>query len=94
MRRSVNDFTSPMSEKSVNLNHKEVFSARVKRNHDDYIKLKAWFKDHNPFEIEKSCCLGHWLNWCVTCDRAEEVGAEIQAEMTGEKLLYLLFQKE
>ena len=35
------------SEKNI---LKELFAARVKRDHDDYTKSKSWFEDHNPFE--------------------------------------------
>ena len=31
---------------------KELFAARVKRDHNDYTKLKLWYEEYNPFEAE------------------------------------------
>ena len=30
--------------------HKELFSARIKCNSDDFSKIKSWFEDHSPFK--------------------------------------------
>ena len=48
MTNAVNSFANPLNpEKNI---HKELFAAKVKRDHDNYTKLKSWFEDHNPFE--------------------------------------------
>ena len=66
--------------------HKELFVVRVKRDHDDYIKLKSWFVDHNPNEVwESLVTLDTGLSddkGTVNCDKAEEIGALIQTEIT------------
>ena len=38
------------SEKDI---PKELFAARVKRDHNDYTKLKLWYEEYNPFEAEE-----------------------------------------
>ena len=30
--------------------HKELFSARIKHDNDDFVKIQSWFKSHNPFD--------------------------------------------
>ena len=78
--------------------HKELFAARVKRDHDDHIKLKLWFVDHNPFEAgENLVALDTGLSdvkGTVNCDRAEEIGTSIQTEITGKTFANCSFKRK
>ena len=95
---SINVFISLMSDKSENHIHKEVLGTRVKRDHEDYMKLKEWFENHNPFEVEENLvALDTGLTDVhrkVTCDRSEEVGASIQNQITGESFSTCSFKRK
>ena len=41
-----------LTSKSDNKLHKELFSARLKRDSDDFSKTKSWFEDHGSFKAE------------------------------------------
>ena len=41
-----------LTSKSDNKLHKELFSARIKRDSDDFSKIKSWFEDHGSFKAE------------------------------------------
>ena len=62
-------------------------AGRVKRDNDDFKKIHAWFKVHNPFESgERLISLDSGLvdeNDSVNCDRTEEIGASIQCKPDG-----------
>ena len=36
--------------------HKVLYSARVKRDYEDFLKIQCWFQSHNPFDIEEKLC--------------------------------------
>ena len=67
---------------------KNYFASRVKRDYEDYTKLRSWFEDHNPFEageglVAISASLTD-VEGKITCDRVEEIGALIQNQITGQ----------
>ena len=57
--------------------HKDLYSARVKRDNEDFVKIQCWFQSHNPFDTEeKMCSLDSGLieeNGSMTHDREEEI---------------------
>lgn len=85
-------------KKSESKQHKELYPARVKRDHDYYLKFKSWFVDHNPFQIgENLVALDTGLNdakGIVNCDRAEEIGQSIQTEITGKSFATCSFKRK
>lgn len=85
-------------KKSGSKKHKELYAARVKRDHADYLKLKSWFVDHNPFKAgENLVALDTGLSdvkGIVTCDRAEEIGQSIQTEITGKSFATCSFKRK
>ena len=85
-------------KKSESKEHKELYAARVKRDHADYLKLKSWFVDLNPFKAgENLVALDTGLSdvkSIVTCDRAEEIGQSIQIEITGKSFATCLFKRK
>ena len=78
--------------------HKDLYSARVKRDYEDFVKIQCWFQSHNPFDIEeKLCSLDSGLideNGSVTCDRAEEIGSMIQSSLDGNKFTDCSFKRK
>ena len=67
--------------------HKELFTAKVKRDYDDFRKIQTWFKDHNPFDAgTQLVVLDSGLTDdknVVTCDKSGQVRATIQKELDG-----------
>ena len=78
--------------------HKETFASRVKRDNDDFEKVQTWFRSHNPFEVAAELmALDSGLvddKNCVTCDRAEEIGADIQAGLDGKTFASCSFKRK
>ena len=64
--------------------HKDLKSSRMMRDKTDFLKLKAWFSNNNPFIQDqpylKSLSTGlHTTEGDgVNCDRVEQVGQKIQ----------------
>ena len=67
---------------SSNSQHKELASARVERDNNNFLKILTWFRNHSPFTTsEKLVCLDSGFDDeknTVECDRAETIGARIQ----------------
>lgn len=78
--------------------HKEAFAGRIKRDNDDFEKVQTWFRSHNPFKVGvQLMALDSGLvddNNSVTCDRAEEIGASIQAELDGKTFASCSFKRK
>ena len=78
--------------------HKELFAARVKRDQNDFIKLKSLFDDHNPMEVgENLVALDTGLcddKGAVSCDKAEDIGSSIHTEMTGKTFANFSFKRK
>ena len=78
--------------------HKELFATRVKRDHDDFIKLKSWFESHNPFTAGESLVALHNglsdTKGTVTCDKAEEIGSSIPTQITGKSFASCTFKRK
>ena len=96
MTNAVNSFANPLNpEKNI---HKELFAARVKREHDNYTNLKSWFEDHNPFEAAEGLVAIDTglidVEGKITCERAEEIGALIQNQITGKSFSESSFKKK
>ena len=76
----------------------ELFAARVKRDHEDYTKLKSWFDDHNLFEAKAGLVAIDTgltdVEGKITCDRVEEIGALIQIQVTGKNFSECSFKKK
>ena len=57
---------------------KGLFAVRVKIDHDDYTKLKSWFKDHNLFEAGEGLIAIYTgltdVEGRIIRDQAEEIG--------------------
>ena len=62
--------------------HKELFSARIKRDSDKFSKIKSWLKGNSPFKaVPQLIALDSGLTDdknVVTRNRAEEMCALIQ----------------
>ena len=85
-----------LTSKSDNNEHKELFSARIKRDYDDFSKIKSWFEDHSRFEagpqlIALEFDLTDDKN-LVTCDRTEKIGASIQKDVYGNPFSNICFK--
>lgn len=67
---------------SSNSHHKELTSAHVGRDKNDFLEIMTWFRYHNPFTVsEKLICLGSGLTKTtqssVNWDKLETSGARI-----------------
>ena len=84
--------------KSGDQRHKELFSARIKRDYDDFTKIQCWFKCHNPFDAgSQLVALDSGLvddKNAVTCDKAEEIGASIQTGLDGKSFSNCSFKRK
>ena len=84
--------------KSGDQRHKELFSARIKRDYDDFTKIQCWFKSHNPFEAgSQLVALDSDLvddKNAVTCNKAEEIGASIQTGLDGKTFSNCSFKRK
>ncbi len=64
--------------------HVELRSSRCSRDFQDLSKIKEWFDQHEPFNLDEDglCSLSSGLTAVdgdgINCDRTEEVGARIQ----------------
>ena len=78
--------------------HKETFASRVKRDSDDVEKVLTWFRARNPFEVGPDLlALESGLvddKNCLTCDRAEEIGTGTQGELDGKTFASCYFKKK
>ena len=78
--------------------HKEVMPGRVQRDYEDFEKILAWFKVHNPFLCgKKLVSLDSGLideRAVLTCDKAEEVGSKIQNTLDGQAFADCSFKRK
>ena len=84
MTEAVKTLTSP---RNTSREHKELFAGRIKRDSENFQKIKSWFDSHSPFDVRdhlEALDLGlvDELNQ-VTCDCSESIGASIQTLMNG-----------
>ena len=95
MTQALNTFTS-LSEKK-NTSHKELSPGRIKRDTEDFGNIKAWFSSHNPFAVvDHLVGLDSGLidvDFNVTCDKAETIGASIHEEMAGKTYTEVSFKR-
>ena len=59
----------------------------MKRDYDDFSKIKSWFEDHSRFEVGPQLIALEFdltdNKNLVTCDRTEKIGASIQKDVCG-----------
>ena len=83
---------------NFDVQHKETFASRVKRDSNDFEKVLTWFGAHNQFEVGPDLiALDSGLvdnKNCLTCDHAEEIGTDIQAELNGKTFVSCSFKKK
>ena len=83
---------------NTEVQHKETFTSRGKRDSDDFEKVLTWFRPHNPFEVGPDLiALESGLvddKNCLTCDCAEEIRTCIQAELDGKTFSSCSFKKK
>ena len=87
-----------MSLGSSNSQHKELGSARVERDNNDFLEILTWFRNHNPFTTsEKLVCLDSGFideNNTVNCDKAELIGARIQKSLNNQTFASCSFKRK
>ena len=70
----------------------------MKRDYDDFEKIKTWFLAHNPFLVgDQLVCLDSGLideQKYVTCDQSEEIGEKIQKELDGKTYTNYSFKQK
>ena len=73
---------------SSNSQHKELGSARVERDNNNFFEILTWFHNHNPFTTsEKLVCLDSGFideNNTVNYDKAKLIGARIQKALNNQ----------
>ena len=82
MTEAINSLTSPRNSSKE---HKELCAGRIRRDSEDFQKIKSWFDSHNPFDVREQLealdsGLVDEFNQ-VTCDCSESIGASILAQM-------------
>ena len=91
--------SSASSEQHVaHKDHKELQPARQKRDTADLVKFINWLKTHNPFDPKYqhqliSVFTGISADETINCDRAYEVGSELQKEMVGKNFAELTLKR-
>ena len=87
-----------MSLGSSNSQHKELGSARVERDNNDFLEILTWFRNHNPFTTsEKLVCLDSEFideNNTVKSDKAEPTGARIQKSLNNQTFASCSFKRK
>ena len=87
-----------MSLGSSNSQHKELGSACVERDNNDFLEILTWFRNHNPFTTsEKLVCLDSGFideNNTVNCDKAELIGARIQKSLNNQTFASCSFKRK
>ena len=87
-----------MSLGSSNSQHKELGSARVERDNNDFLEILTWFRNHNPFTTsEKLVCLDSGFideNNTVNCDKAELIGACIHKSLNNQTFASCSFKRK
>ena len=87
-----------MSPGSSNSQDKELGSACVERDNNDFLKILTWFRNHNPFTTsEKLVCLNSGFineNNTVNCDKAELIGARIQKSLNNQTFSSCSFERK
>ena len=77
--------------------HKELRQARQNRDTTDLVKFTSWLKTHNPFNPKYQTKLiavfsGMSADETINCDRADEVGSELQKAMVGKNFAELTLE--
>jgi hypothetical protein len=94
MTEAVNSLTTPSNKSSE---HKELSAGRIKRDSEDFQKIKSWFNSHSPFDVrDHLVALDSGLvdeNHQVTCDRAESIGASIHVQINGKTYTDVSFKR-
>ena len=87
-----------MSLGSSNSQHKELGSACVERDNNDFLEILTWFRNHNPFTTsEKLVCLDSEFideNNTVKSDKAEPTGARIQKSLNNQTFASCSFKRK
>ena len=87
-----------MSLGSSNSQHKELCSARVERDNNNFLEILTWFRNHNSFTTsEKLVCLDSGFigkNNTVNCDEAELIGARIQKSLNNQTFTSRSFKRK
>ena len=87
-----------MSLGSSNSQHKELGSARVERDNNDFLEILTWFCNYNPFTTsEKLVCLDSGFideNNTVNCDKAELIGARIKKSLNNQSFASCSFKRK
>ena len=87
-----------MSLGSSNSQHKELGSARVERDNNNFLEILAWFRNHNPFTTsEKLVCMDSRFidkKNTVNCDKAELIGARIQKSLNNQTFASCSFKRK
>ena len=86
--------TSPASSEQhvAYKDHKELRPARQNRDTTDLVKFISWLKTHNPFDQSISVFSGMSADKTINCNRADEVGSELQKAMVGKKFAELMLK--
>lgn len=77
--------------------HKDVSKARLERDMSDTLEVLEYLKPRSPFGENPtlhSIASGIKADAAVNCDRAQEVGEKIQAEMVGKTITQHTFKKK
>ena len=87
-----------MSLGSFNSQHKQLASAYVERDNNDFLEILTWFRNHYPFTTsEKLVCLDSGFideNNTVNCDKAELIGARIQKSLNNQTFASCSFKRK
>ena len=92
---NISGTSSASSEQHVAYkDHKELRPACQNRDATDLVKFISWPKTHNPFDPKYQTKLisvfsGMSTDETINCDRADEVGSELQKAMVGKKFAEL-----
>ena len=87
-----------MSLGSSNSQHKELGSAHVERDSNDFLEILTWFHNHKPFTTsEKLVCLNSGYtdeSNTVNCDIAQLIGARIEKSLNNQTFASCSFKRE
>ena len=90
--------TSPASSEQHVAYKDHTEPARQNRDTTDLVKFISWLKTHNPFDPKYQTKLisvfsGMSADKTINCNRADEVGSELQKAMVGKKLAELTLKR-
>ena len=87
-----------MSLGSSNSHYKELDSARVERDNNNFLEILTWFRNRNPFTTsEKLVCLDSGFideDNSVNCDKAGLIGARIQKSLNNQTFASCSFKRK